>query len=126
MNKANGSQEVFEILADVYDELTLLQKQIEQLKLRVNKLESREENLPLGYSRLQIAELMTENFDVQEVNSMAWDMAIEEDELTGTTRGERVRALIGRCEKQHKMHELIYHCKRLRPHVAWPAPPHQR
>jgi hypothetical protein len=107
---------LFGLFVDVYDKLT-------DLQLKINQLEHRADNLPLGYSRLQIAELMTEYFDVPELNSIAWDMNIEEDEITGITRGERVRALISYCEKRQKTHELIFHCMRLRPGVAWPQLP---
>lgn len=110
---------VVRLFADVYDKLA-------DLELRVNALESRADKLPLGYSRLQITELMTEHFDVMEVDSMAFDMNINEDELTGQTRGERIRSLIAYCERRTKMHELIFHCKRHRPNVAWPDIPHQR
>jgi len=110
---------VVRLFADVYDKLT-------DLELRVKALESRAEDLPMGYSRLQISELMSQHFDVMEIDQIAWDMNINEDEITGTTRGERARALIAYCERRLKMHELIFHCKRLRQEVLWPQIPHQR
>jgi hypothetical protein len=110
---------VVRLLADVYDKLA-------DLELRVARLETQTDNLPLGYSRLFIAEMMTQHFDLAELEMMSFDMNIDADEISGDTRDERVRSLIGYCERRLKTHELIFHCKRLRPGVQWPAIPHQR
>jgi hypothetical protein len=110
---------VVRMLSDVLDRLTALE-------LRVSRLETQTDNLPLGYSRLLIAEMMTQHFDLAELEMMAFDMNIDADGTAGDTRDERVRSLIGYCERRLKTHELIFHCKRLRPGVQWPAIPHQR
>jgi hypothetical protein len=110
---------VVRMLSDVLDRLTALE-------LRVSQLEKQTDNLPLGYSRLLIAEMMTQHFDLAELEMMAFDMNIDADEISGDTRDERVRSLIGYCERRLKTHELIFHCKRLRPGVQWPSIPHQR
>lgn len=96
---------------------------INSLEKRLDQLENRAESLPMGYSRLQIAELIVERFSADELEVMAWDMDIEMSELTGETMSQRVRSLIDYCERRQMIHELIYHCRRHRPSVRWPNMP---
>ena len=108
---------VVRLLSDVYEKLI-------DLDLRLSRLESNSETLPLGYSRLRITELIIECFDVEEINELAHAVdGIQHDGLTGRTRSERARALIAYCERRQMVHELLLHCKRARPRVTWPRIP---
>lgn len=62
-----------------------------------------------------LAQKIDAQFDVDEVNGLAFDLGIPPDELTGGTGAARARALVLYAKRRHKGNELIALCRAERP-----------
>ena len=65
--------------------------------------------------QVHLYQMIEHQFDVDEVNGLAFDLGIPPDELTGGTGAARARALVLYAQRRGKLNALIDLCRRERP-----------
>ncbi len=70
-------------------------------------------NLPALKDQIETA------FNLDELQSLSFDLGIQFENLAGTTRDAKARALIEHCQRIDRVSELISRCQELRPSVNW-------
>lgn len=65
----------------------------------------------------RLREKMTQYFSLTEIQTIAFDMAIDSENLPRTIKEEFVRELIEHCRRTDRLEELVLKCYKLRPHA---------
>lgn len=97
-----------------------LHEKLIDLEIRVSRLEAISNSKVNESGRLHLAELLARHFSLTELENLSFDVSVNGDEITGSTRGERARELISYCERRDILGELIARCREKRPKVLWP------
>lgn len=63
----------------------------------------------------ELTQAIGTQFDIREINDLAFQLGIEPDELEGETRQDRARALVRYVKRRKRLGELIALCRSLRP-----------
>lgn len=58
-------------------------------------------------------------FSQGELKDLCFRLAIDFDDLPGQTRQDKVRELIGYCQRRGLLMSLVKQCELLRPHLSW-------
>lgn len=101
------------IISDLHDKLI-------DVEFRLARLEAICSDDAERTGRGAMAEMLTRHFSLGELNQMAFDLAVNGDEIPGTTRGEKARELIAYCERRGLLGEMISLCRERRPNASWP------
>lgn len=71
-------------------------------------------------SRNQLLEQINRYFNSTELHSLCFSLGLDyDDELPGTTRSEKIIALITWCERQDRLLDLVGLCREQRPTINW-------
>jgi hypothetical protein len=63
--------------------------------------------------------ILVEHFNDGELRDICFDLTINYDGLPGQGTGDKARELIDYAWRYRRIHELVAHCRRLRPHADW-------
>lgn len=69
---------------------------------------------------IRLAQMIEVHFNVDEMNALAFDVGVLEDEFAGETKKARSRSLVAHCARHGKLEQLLDKCTRQRPGLAWP------
>lgn len=72
--------------------------------------------------RVRLRQLIETAFNMGEIDDLCFQLAIDHEQLPGTTRSVRARELVLYCERYGRVGELVALCRRLRPHLAAELP----
>jgi hypothetical protein len=103
--------EVWEHLRGELEKHSLLQtnRNVNEQRERVNRRE-------------KLRTLMENAFDLSEIEGICFDLAINCEDLSGSSRKSKIRELITFCECSGTLQSLISKCREERPNVTWPDP----
>lgn len=76
------------------------------------------ETLSLKYRALLRDQINT-YFDLAEFQTLCYDLGVPFDDLSGSTKTNKVEDLIGRFERMGKVQRLVAYCRDKRPQVIW-------
>lgn len=71
-------------------------------------------------NRIQLRELMKQDFNMPELNELCYEIGVDIEELRGGTKTEMVQELILHCERSGSSHILLERCNEKRPNTKWP------
>lgn len=103
--------------------LSEMSSKLMDLETRISRLEARTKRLPLGFSRLQIVELLERHFDMAELDMIMFDLDDNTEHIDGKTLSQKTRALLAYCERRGLLPDLLDRCRQLRPSITWPNIP---
>lgn len=73
-------------------------------------------------SRLvQIRQLIGELFSLDEMDTLMFDLGINQEAIRGNTAPEKARELVLYCERRELVDTLVNCCQAARPHAPWPV-----
>ena len=70
-------------------------------------------------SRIELREKISQLFDASEIKTMCFDLSIDYDSLSGDNKADKVRELVGFCERHHRVGDLVNYCQKHRVGVQW-------
>lgn len=70
-------------------------------------------------SRTVLLRELEKNFDKSELNTLAFKLGIDFENLAGDKKSDKARELIAYCERHGRYTELAAACMELRPHANW-------
>jgi tetratricopeptide (TPR) repeat protein len=70
--------------------------------------------------RAEFARLLAGHFDEAELRSLCFELDVDDEELRGQTKSEKIISLIQHLERQQRVADLLQRCRRLRPEITWP------
>lgn len=68
-----------------------------------------------GYDTADLQKRMTRQFNIEELNDLAYQMKIDTGELGENTKSGRARAIISYAERRGELSRLVALCRQLRP-----------
>lgn len=71
----------------------------------------------------RLRQLLVEHFDESELRDLTFDLDIDYENLGGSGKSDKARALIGYLKRRGRLGELITLAQRRRSHVAWTDEP---
>lgn len=71
---------------------------------------------------IHLRQLVVQHFDLRELQDLCFDLSITFENLEGTTRNDKVRALIEYGERHNRIADIVATCERARPFLAWRNP----
>lgn len=74
-------------------------------------------------ARVELRSLMDACFSLSDINTLCFDLHIDFENLQGSIKIDKIKALIGHCEQAGRLPELVEQCRRQRPFIAWPTFP---
>jgi phage baseplate assembly protein W len=74
----------------------------------------------MNTERNQFLRLLQAHFDGDELEELCFQLNVEPDDLSGSTRSAKMRALLLHCERHGISRDLYNVCQRLRENVTWP------
>jgi len=77
---------------------------------------------PQGY-RLELFEILTERFNLQELQTLCFAIPVNYDSLEGGDLGSKARELVLFLMRSGRLQELVETGKSLRPEITWPNIP---
>lgn len=72
----------------------------------------------------QLRQSLIQQFSKSELHHLAFDLGVEYEELTGSTRSDKAVSLIEYLQRNGRLPELITQCRQLRPSTIWPDVAH--
>jgi hypothetical protein len=69
---------------------------------------------------VQLLGLLADNFSLEEIKTLAFNIGVDFDELEGEAKTPKIRELIRSAERQHDLDALIAAAARERPTAPWP------
>jgi hypothetical protein len=69
---------------------------------------------------VSIYDLINQYFSDQELDDLAFRLSVPGGEVSGNATSQRVRSLIGYCNRRGRLQALVNMCRQLRPFVEWP------
>ena len=69
--------------------------------------------------RAQLRELLARSFDLEDLRTLAFDLGLNHEDISGDTVRARTRELIAFLEKRERLSELIAWARRERPTIDW-------
>lgn len=69
---------------------------------------------------VSIYDLVCQYFNDGELDDLAFRLSLPAGELGSGATSQRVRALIGYCNRRGRLQQLLNMCRKLRPFVEWP------
>jgi hypothetical protein len=69
---------------------------------------------------MALYDLITQYFNDEELDDLAFRLNIQRGELQGATTSRRAQSLVLYCQRRGMMRRLATQCKRLRPFAPWP------
>jgi len=73
----------------------------------------------LDPNKVALRKNITAYFSENEMQTLCFDLGIEYENLSGTTKEAKARELVIHCERNGSLLKLLKQCQRLRPHVEW-------
>lgn len=71
--------------------------------------------------RRELRQMINNNFNLDELQMLCFDLNIAYDDLQGKSKPEKIRELIIYCERRELLPELVRLCQELRPNADWPV-----
>jgi hypothetical protein len=71
----------------------------------------------------RLRQLLVEHFDESELRDLTFDLNVDYENLGGSGKSDKARALIGYLKRRGRLEELITLAQRRRSHVAWTDEP---
>ncbi len=75
----------------------------------------------LAQMRLRLRTLIAKHFNLSEMSQLIFALGIDEEELGGRNKTEKVQELILYCDRHMRLPDLLAACRAARPRVDWPA-----
>ncbi len=75
---------------------------------------------PLPPQFAPLRQLIVQYFSLEELHTIAFDLGISHDDLSGETRSGFSKSLIGYCYRNNKLPQLIKLCQQQRDFIDWP------
>ncbi|MBK8905585.1 MAG: tetratricopeptide repeat protein [Anaerolineaceae bacterium] len=69
--------------------------------------------------RSRLRELLRTAFNEAELQDICFEISIDYEELSGQNKLEKIRELIGYCQRVGRLPDLITVCQKMRPRLAW-------
>ncbi len=66
-----------------------------------------------------LRQYLTEYFDIDDLETLCFDMGIDHEKFTNQGKGRMVRELITYTDRSGRIEELLTHCRKLRSNVDW-------
>ena len=70
--------------------------------------------------RSNLQHMLHQLFDTAELNALAFNLGIQNDDLKGETLAARVQELVLHCERRSLVNKLLELCRQERPEATWP------
>lgn len=70
--------------------------------------------------RIQLRQLLTTHFDLEELRMLCFDLDVDYDDLRGEGKTNKARELVAYLGRRGRIAELVFVCSQLRPNVSWP------
>ena len=67
----------------------------------------------------QLVNILTTRFDVNELETLAFDLGLDWDNLEGKTRDNKIRNLVDHMRRYGRLPELANHIRQTRPDIQW-------
>lgn len=67
----------------------------------------------------KLREAMINSFNLEEINSLCFDLLVDYEELSGNTKSQKVVALIQLLARRERLNELFLICGQNRSHINW-------
>ncbi|MCI0398096.1 MAG: aminoglycoside phosphotransferase family protein [Chloroflexi bacterium] len=74
---------------------------------------------PVVNKRITLRQMMAEHFSLEELRTLCYDLHIEFDDLSGSGKEGKIRALITYCERRGRVEDLVDACRKQRENVNW-------
>lgn len=68
----------------------------------------------------QLRQALVSQFSISELRQLAFDLGIEDEELTGSTRSDKALSLTTYLQRRGRLPDLLTRCYQLRPQAIWP------
>jgi hypothetical protein len=68
---------------------------------------------------VQLVRILTSRFDVNELETLAFDLGLDWDNLEGRTRDNKIRSLVDYMRRYGRLPELANHIRQNRPDIQW-------
>ena len=69
-----------------------------------------------------LRQILTDRFDESELRTLCFDLDVDYDALSGGTKADKARELIGYLSRRDRVTELVEIGQRLRPDIPWKSP----
>lgn len=84
------------------------------MKVHANRLSVSAKGWPL-----QLHQLLMEQFNLEELRTLTFDLQLDWDELEGSRKSSRVWSLLLALSSKNRLPDLLEHSAQLRPHANW-------